>query len=246
MANFEQEFNYDDVFWRDITVAFTSLLYNKIKLVNKYEDGKEKILSLPFYYNFVGDDRFLLDAFVDDVTGVRPDMSIDPIPRGTVTMASWGRKTNEITNPNVRLQTYREVDGQLQKVSGYFRVIPVKFTFDVAIIVASEIDMWRVSEELLKLYHTHKFFRFEHKFMPINASVIFPDTHNTEIQRQIMGIDSDGSNKSIKFSVDVHSHYIIDPKESEVISTDKKVVFKGNTWFMKMKNTKRKWLGTDE
>jgi hypothetical protein len=149
-----------------------------------------------------------------------------------------------MANPNVRLETYREVDGQLQKVSGFFRVIPVKFTFDIAILLGSEGDMWKCSEAILKYFHVYRYFKFEHKYMRVNAVVVFPDMHNTEIPRQISGIDSDG-NKNIKFSLDVNTHYFIEPEQSEVITTDKKVVFKGSTWYKNMQKPKRTWMGTD-
>jgi hypothetical protein len=242
MVEFEQEFNYDDVFYRDVTIALTKEIHRKIKWINVFENGTRKEVSIPFGYSFVGDDRFLLDAFVDDITGTRPDMNIDPFPKGTITLSNCTRKTSEMANPNVRLETYREVDGQLQKVSGYYRVIPVKFTFDIAITLGSEGDMWKCSEALLKFFHVYKYFKFEHKYMRMNAVVVFPDMHNTEIPREISGISTDDI-KMIKFSLEVNTHYYIEPEESEVIATNKKVVFKGRTWQMKMQKRVRKWMG---
>lgn len=243
MADFEKSFNYDDVFLREATVAFISQFYRKLRWYNTYDD-KQTLVTVPFYYSITGDERFLLDAFLDDTIGSRPELNIDPIPRAHVILTARTNKTSEYSNPNAPVQVYKDIDGQLQKVTTTYRILPLKLTYDITIYLSTEIDMFKCEQSIWDLFYLYRYFHFDYKYFRIDCIMLIPDANNTEIQREIAGITGE-DRKTIKLSVDIHTFYPIEPQKAPLISANKKVSFKGSVWNLRSETNKRNFLGTD-
>lgn len=242
MGTFEQAHNWNEVFMRDITVGLTSELYRKLRWFNRWSNGDTKLITVPFYYTITGDDRFLLDAFVDDTPGLRPELNIDPVPRAIIELSSWTAKRSEFTNPNVDILMYEERNGELKQVIGKYKPIPMKFTYSVDIYLASEGDVFKCSQSILDWIWGYKHFYINYKSLRINAVFYIHDEHTTEIERQISGLS--GSNaKHIKFSIDVHSYYPVSPIKNKPIPINKKVRFKGNILENGIPPVEKKYLG---
>ncbi len=240
---FEKSFNYDDVFLRSATVGFIAQFHRKLTWENRFDD-KTSIVTVPFYYSMTGDERFLLDAFLDDTVGNRPELNIDPKPRAIVTLTNRTTKTSEFTNPNVPIQVYKDVDGQLQKTTSKYRVIPIKLTFDISISLNTEIELFKCEQSIWNLFYLYRYFKFEYNYFRLDAHMQLPDNNNTEIAREIGGLNGEDI-KSIKLSVDVHTYYPVPPIQAPITSSNKKVKFKGSLWYLKNQNNQRKWLGGD-
>ncbi len=229
MATFEQTHNWNEVFLRDVTIGLTSELYRKIRWFNRWQNGETKLITVPFYYSMTGDDRFLLDAFVDDIPGQRPELNIDPVPRAVIELASWGAKKSEFTNPNVDIIMHEERDGELQQAIGKYRIIPMRMSYSIDIYLASEGDVFKCSQSILDWLWAYKHFYIDYKSMRIDAAFYIPDEQSTEIERTIAGLSGDNA-KHIKFNVDVHTYYPVAPIKNKPIPINKKVRFKGNMW----------------
>jgi hypothetical protein len=241
MATFTNNFNYDDIFFRDITVGLIATLHRKISWDYNFTQGKKKV-TVPFYYNLVGEERFLMDAFIDDVTGKRPELNTDPVPRGTVTLNGWTRKTSEYTNPNVRYLNYVEEGDMLKKVYAKYRFVPMKLTYDISILLNNESDIFRCSQAITELFSFYKHYNIEYKYMRIDAVMMMPDTHNTEITRDIAGISRDEQKKTITFSVDVHTSLPVEPV-TKGIDYNQRVQVKGRVKTLGLKGSKRQMFG---
>ena len=89
-------FNYDDVFFRDLTVCVLDTMEGRIKWVNKFSSGDVPV-DVPFYYSVTGDERFLLDSFQDDIVSNNRyiELNTDIIPRGHLTLTNWSIKSDE-------------------------------------------------------------------------------------------------------------------------------------------------------
>ena len=61
-----ERFNFEDIFFRDLTVCVLDTLEGQIKWINRFSSG-DKFVQVPFYYSLTGDERFLLDSFQDDI-----------------------------------------------------------------------------------------------------------------------------------------------------------------------------------
>ena len=61
-----ERFNFEDVFFRDLTVCVLDTLEGQVKWLNRFSSG-DVFVQVPFYYSLTGDERFLLDSFADDI-----------------------------------------------------------------------------------------------------------------------------------------------------------------------------------
>jgi hypothetical protein len=200
------KFNFDDVYFRDLTVCLLDLLEGKLKWVNRFSDGDRQV-EVPMYYSLTGDERYLLDSFSDDVVSNNRlvEINTDIIPRGHITLKSWQIKSDDFTNPNVWLKTIVENESEIKTMLSKVRAIPIQATYDLSIKVKSEIDVFKCSQAIMNTLWLYRYMYFEYNFMNIDALVIVPDTEQVIISRD-KNLTSDNTIK-IDISLEVHSYY---------------------------------------
>lgn len=240
---FNESFNYDDVFIRDVTIGLVSEFYRKVRWVNDFKSGK-KLVTIPFQYTNIGDERLLMDAFVDDVTGERPELNYDAIPRGVITLNNWAIKQGEYSNPNVDFHTYEEENGILKRVVGKYRPLPIKLSYELEIILGPEIDVWKCSQAMWDFFWLYKYYHIEFKSVRIDCKLYTANDFQVEMDKQIQGLQGE-TDKKLKFPIEIHTFYPIPPRENKSTPINRKVNFKGNLWTLKGKKKKRVWLGND-
>lgn len=203
--------NFNDVFFRDLTICVLDSLEGQIKWVNKFTSG-DKYVEVPFYYSMTGDERFLLDSFTDDITsgdsegnGRYVELNTDIIPRGHLTMKSFSIRSEEFANPNVWLRTVVENEAEIRKVLGRIRAVPVTVSYDLVILLSSEIDSFKCSQAIMDTLWLYKFMYFEHNFMNIDAVILMPDSNTIEMTRD-KNLTSDNSIK-MTVSFEVQTYY---------------------------------------
>jgi hypothetical protein len=244
MNKFEQSFNYEDVILRDITLGLISGLYRKVRWTNKWHD-KEKLVTVPIYYGMVGNERFDLDAFVDDIIGDRPELNIDPIPRGHVELNDASVKKSEFSNPNVNMEFYKEENGILKKMTGKFRVLPIQASYKLKIEVDSEIDLMKCRQSLWDWIWSYKYFYITYNSVRLDCVMTTPDDYQQEMQREIQGISGkDDTKRFIEMNLDVHTFYPIEPKETKPTLTNcGRAIFKGKIHTLGNKGRKKVFVG---
>ena len=243
MIEFNKDFNYDDVFVRDVTITLVREFYRRVRWVNKFQD-EERLVTVPFQYANIGDERLLMDAFLDDVTGEKLELNYDAIPRGVITLNNWSIKQNEYSNPNVNFHTFEEEDGVLKRVVGKYRPLPIKLNYEIEIVLDPEVDVWKCSQSLWDFFWIYKFFHIEYKSVRVDCKMYTTNDISVDIERQMQGLAGE-TDKKIKFPVEIHTFYPIPPRESKSTPINRKVVFKGNAWTLKGQKKKKKWLGGD-
>ena len=203
--------NFQDVFFRDVTVCTLATLESQIKWLNKFTDG-DRYVEVPIYYSMTGDERFLLDSFSDDIVSGDPsgngryiELNTDIIPRGHLTMTSFNIKSDDFANPNVWLRMVIENETEIRKVLSKVRAIPITINYDLDIILNSEIDAFKCSQAIMDTMWLYKFMYFEYNFMNIDAVILMPDTNSIEIVRE-KNLTSDNSIK-LKASFTVETYY---------------------------------------
>lgn len=222
----EKDMNYDDTFLRDVTVAVLETLNNRIYWYNKWENEKRKI-DVPFYYSMTGDDRFLLDAFVDDIPGKRIEQNYDVVPRAIITLEETVIQSSEFTNPNVRVSRYIEDNSELKRVVSKIRSLPLQLTYDVKIRVASELDLFKCLQSIWNLIYQYQYFYFEHNFLRIDAAFRMPESLQIKIDRaQNMTSDIYMEHST---RLDVHTYYPLFG-EIEKIPPINRVQWQHNFW----------------
>ncbi len=199
-------FNFEDVFFRDLTVCVLDTLEGQIKWVNRFTSGDVPV-NVPFYYSLTGDERFLLDTFSDDIVSENRfvELNTDIIPRGILTMTGFNIKSDEFANPNVWLRMVVENEVEIRKVLARVRAIPVSVNYDLTILLSSEVDTFKCAQAIMDTMWIYKFMYFEHNFMNIDAVILMPDTNGIEINRE-KNLTSDNSIK-LKISFEVSTYY---------------------------------------
>ena len=199
-------FNFEDVFFRDLTVCVLDTLEGQVKWVNKFSSG-DVFVQVPFYYSLTGDERFLLDSFQDDVVSENRfvELNTDIIPRGHLTMTGFNIKSDEFANPNVWLRMVVENELEIRKVLAKVRAIPISVSYDLTITLSNEIDTFKCSQSIMDTLWIYKFMYFEHNFMNIDAVILMPDTNQIEMARE-KNLTSD-NNITLKASFTVETYY---------------------------------------
>lgn len=201
-----ERFNFEDVFFRDLTVCVLDTLEGQVKWLNRFSSG-DKYVEVPFYYSLTGDERFLLDSFQDDIVSQNRfvELNTDIIPRGHLTMTGFNIKSDEFANPNVWLKMVIENDQEIKKIIAKIRAVPISINYDLTITLSSEIDVFKCSQSIMDTLWLYRYMYFEHNFMNIDAIMIMPDTEQIEFQRE-KNMTSD-NNIKLTCSFEVHTYY---------------------------------------
>lgn len=202
-----ESFNYDNTFIRNLTVCVLDTLENKIKWINRFTSGDVNV-NVPFYYSLTGDERFLLDAFQDDIVsdGNRMvELNTDIIPRGHITLNSINILSDEFANPNIWLRTVVENDVETKNILAKLRAIPISVNYDMEIKLESEVDVFKCTQALMDTLWLYKYMYFEYNYMNIDAIMSLPDSNQININRD-KDLSSDNTIK-ITISFEVNTYY---------------------------------------
>lgn len=209
------DFNYDGTFQRGIIVGLIGLLTNRISYSNII-NGERHEVKVPFYYSFTGDERFLYDEFLEKEIckdGVI-ESNYDVVPRGILTYTGINIDSTAMTNPYAmgrieRLQMNE--NGNHEEVKSVFtniRSIPVTLSFDCKILTPSNIDMFKISEKLIKLFYKNTSFSVDVDYIRTKALMVMPESVTQEKLFEFGAADKETND--ISFSFEVKS-FIIDP-----------------------------------
>ena len=201
-----EKFNMDEVFLRDLTICVLDTLECRVKWINRFTSGDVEV-NVPFYYSLTGDDRFLLDAFTDDIVSQNRfvELNTDQIPRGHVTLTSWVIRSDEFRNPNIWLRNVIEDNVEVKRTLNKLRAIPITATYDLQILLKSEVDVFKCSQAIMNTLWLYKYMYFEHNYMNIDAIMMQPDNTGIEIVRE-KNLKSDNTIK-ITASLEVQTFY---------------------------------------
>lgn len=201
-----ERFNFEDTFFRDLTVCVLDTLEGQVKWINRFSSG-DKFVQVPFYYSLTGDERFLLDSFSDDIVSENRfvELNTDMIPRGHLTMTGFNIKSDEFANPNVWLRMVVENEDEIRKILAKVRSIPITVNYDLEILLSSELDTFKCSQSIMDTMWLYKYMYFEYNFMNIDAILLVPDSNSIEMARE-KNLTSD-NNIKLKLSFAVETYY---------------------------------------
>jgi hypothetical protein len=201
-----QKFNFDEVFFRDLTVSVLDTLEGRLNWINRFSAGDVSV-DVPIYYSLSGDERFLLDSFQDDIVSENRyvELNTDQIPRGHLTLSNFNIRSDEFRNPNVWLRAVVEDNVEVKKLLKQVRAIPITVNYDLSILLKTEIDVFKCAQEIMNTLWLYKFIYFEHNYMNIDAVMTIPDTETIEITRE-KNLKSDNTIK-LAISLEVQTYY---------------------------------------
>jgi hypothetical protein len=210
--------NYDDVYLRCVILGFLGFLRNRFSWINTREDGGDYEVKLPIYYSLTGDNRYIMDAFYDDIPDKRVNMNTDQIPRGVITLKSWAVKQDEFTNPNIWYNVPQVVDDELVQIVTQTKAVPVKLTFTLDTILDSEIDVFKSWQTYMDNLWIYKYFSYDYKMVNINAIFNFVgDTENVLVRDYKFG---DTEVLKTSYTFEVHTFYPIFDYRNKFMAND--------------------------
>ncbi len=211
--NFNDKTNFDDVYLRCVIVGFLGFLRNRFSWTNVGENGPYKV-DLPINYSLTGDNRYIMDAFYDDIPQDRVNMNVDQIPRGIITLKSWAIKADEFTNPNIWYNINKENDeGDLVQIIAQIKAVPVKLTFSLETILDNEIDVFKCWQTYMENMWIYKYFAFDYKKLPINAVFNFMSDTDNPIVRDYKSPEGQEVLKT-SYDFEIHTFFPIIDKNS--------------------------------
>lgn len=220
----DQHYNYDNLFFRIVSISLGKTLTKSIRYIDRFEDKKIRVL-VPFYYHYRSE-RFALDTFVDDTLGKRVEIDTTQIPRGIMRINSWRPVTSEFANPNQFLSQKANINNELRNVVSKVRAIPVQITYNVEIFLATQADVEKVMQKLLDSTPIANFFRIEYYGIAIDSFFSLPDDPDIQINSDKMDFQQEDTKTKITLTLNVRSYYPafrIDVDDLEVCDNDDEI-----------------------
>ena len=208
----DHEYDYDNQFFRSVTVALAKTWSKQIRWINRFEDKNVRVF-LPFYTSLTADERFVFDAFVDDIVDKRVLTNTDQYQRGMISFNGTTPRSDELNNPNQYISKKVKIDKKIRKVISKVKAVPITVNYDFEIQLATQNEVDKTLQKIYDTFYNYMFFNFDYYGLKIDAFFLLPDGKSIETPKEIT-MDS-SRNKMIKFSLEVKTYYPI-----FMISTD--------------------------
>jgi len=229
MATYNVKFNKDDSVVRHLIVGLLADLNNKVYFYREiersdidetvgYSPSERVEVDVPFYYAIAGDPDFLKDNFLFLTKNglncapseTRADGNYDIVPRGVVNFTSLNIDSSKLVNKRIRGSYAKMNDnGAMEGYNSEFTMIPIVIGFDVEIIVSSQLDMFKVTERIIKRLYKSNQYNVEvgdlnEGTYKLPAYYAMPDDYSTDRPVEF-SFDSNEGYK-VTFSLEVVSH----------------------------------------
>ena len=217
MATYNLKYNKDDSVIRHIIIGLLADLNSKLSFWRQISNDERVIVDVPFFYAVSGDENFIKDNFLFsnvngegcDPDGEFADGNYDKVPRGIVNLTSFavdpGKKVNK---RNLGNYTMMNEQGLMEGFVAEFEMIPCVIGVDVEILLSSQLDMFKVTEAIIKKMYKANFYHIdaghlEDGLYRISSEYMMPDDYTQE--RPIEYGFDDKSNHKITFSLEINS-----------------------------------------
>ena len=186
MSDYNEKYNKDDVFIRNMIVCFLTELNKKIYIYNRMDDGSVKKINVPCLYSITGQERFLKDAFYYDSLELGKAFGdYESVPRCMCNMSSFSVNSAEQTNKYNRTKIVREVDKQLRTLYLNVEWIPVTLSFDCKVICSNNIELLKITEAIIsKIYKNPNYFKVDFGMFNVDACMSVPTDYNHELPQE--------------------------------------------------------------
>lgn len=206
MSNIYKQRDFDDQFFRMVGVALAKTMSQRIRWINRFENGYRRTV-MPFYLDLVGDEQFVMDAFVDDIVDQRVILNTDQKQRGVIKMTSINSKSDELANPNQYLAQKGNINGKLRKILSKVKAVPVTIGYDIKIQLDTKNEIDKCSQKILDMFFNYFFFNIDYYGIKVDAVLLLPDDKGIEVPEEI-SLESE-TKKMITFSLNVETYYPI-------------------------------------
>jgi len=218
MASYNLKYNKDDSVIRHIIIGLLEDLNKKLSISRQLTNENRVVVDVPFYYAVAGDENFMRDNFLFstlngencDVEPTVADSNYDRVPRGIVNLTSFSVDPAKLVNKR-NLGQYNRLnpdDGMFESYVAEFEMIPVVLGVDIEILVSSQLDLFKVTEAIIKkMYKANSYHvdagHLEDGTYRISSEYAMPDDYTMERPIEY-GFDDKGNHK-VTFSLEINS-----------------------------------------
>lgn len=217
MATYNLKFNKDDSVIRHVVVGLLADLNSKLSFFRQISNDERVVVDVPFFYAVSGDENFMKDAFLFsnvngpscDPNGQFADGNYDKVPRGIVNLTSFAVDPAKLVNKrNMGQYSMMNEGGLMEGYVAEFEMIPCVIGVDVEILVSSQLDLFKVTEAIVKKMYKANFYNvdaghLEEGTYRISSEYMMPDDYTQE--RPVEYSFDDKANHKITFSLEINS-----------------------------------------
>jgi len=218
MATYNLKYNKDDSVIRHIIIGLLADLNSKLSFWRQISNEERAVVDVPFFYAVSGDENFIKDNFLFsnvngescDPNGEFADGNYDKVPRGIVNLSSFSIDPGKLVNKrNLGNYTMMNQSGLMEGFVAEFEMIPCVVGVDVEILLSSQLDMFKVTESIIKNMYKANFFHvdaghLEDGMYRISSEYMMPDDYSQERPVEY-GFDDKGNHK-ITFSLEINTN----------------------------------------
>jgi hypothetical protein len=206
---YDLEFNKDDVILRNIIVGVLATLNNKMWWYQQISQTEKQKVHVPFYFSTTGDERFLMDMFMNTVTaGGTDDKHVESVynqlPRAILQLDSLAIDAGSLTNKFVRAFYQRvQDDGTLKTLNAEVFMVPLKLGFTCDLYVDSNLDVFKGMQRTIEIFYKHNLFQIDVDGTRIPALASLPEDFAKE--RPIEFTFGDKKEWKINYNIEVQT-----------------------------------------
>jgi hypothetical protein len=183
MNEYNNKFNKDDVFIRNMIVCFLSELSKKIYYYNRIDNNKLNKVTVPCMYSITGQERFLKDEFFYDPINL--GMAIgdyERLPRVIVNLTGLNINTAEQTNKYNHTKIVRESNGKMRTCYLNVEWVPVQLSFDCNLVCSNNIELFKITECIIsKIYKNPNYFKVDLGMCNVDGAFEVPENYSNQI-----------------------------------------------------------------
>lgn len=180
MSDFNQKYNYEDVFIRNIIISFLAELSKKIYYYNRLDDNKVEKVEVPCLYSITGGERFLRDEFYYDALKQGKAVGdYEKLPRCMVSNTGITINSSEQTNKYNNTKITRTVRNKVRTLYLNVEWIPVTLNFECKILCSNTIELLKLTECIItKIYKNPNFFKVDYGMFNVDGAFTIPTDYN--------------------------------------------------------------------
>lgn len=209
--------HFESIHARGVFIGLVNILNNKIFLEWDNSEGGKEYKNIPFFYSFVGSERFLQDYFnfINDCESQNKiSGNFDQLPRGMVKLSNISINTGNMTNKFARMQYYKLENNEWVLNETYVNAIPMQYNFEIIIECNTQGELFKIFQEILKVFYKVQIYNFQYDGFLIPCQVTFPEDMGIERSSEFSFPDSE-KNK-FTFQLEVETYFPVKDELNEM------------------------------
>jgi len=215
-----QRYNSEDILARAVIAGILNILNNHINYQQVWSNTDIENVSVPWFYNMSGDERFLQDFYTFYAWCMPPrpaDGNFDRIPRGVITYTGAPIESARITSRFVQGRYLKEIDGKLQSYISYLYSIPLNMGFDCEMWIDTQVTALKLEQIIREVFYKTITFYVYYKGLRVGCQVGFPE--NYTIQKNIAYSFEPENKIKLTFQLEVETYQPVFDPTTEVAAT---------------------------